>query len=97
MRKSITQPGKRRGWRVKTKILEEIKNMASVVSMKQLLEAGVHFGHQTRRWNPKMAQPAGVNEEHIAAGGFLADGVLRLLLGANEQEGLAILTELWSS
>ena len=26
-----------------------------VVSMKQLLEAGVHFGHQTRRWNPKMA------------------------------------------
>ncbi|MBR3620163.1 MAG: 30S ribosomal protein S2 [Clostridia bacterium] len=28
----------------------------SVVSMKQLLEAGVHFGHQTRRWNPKMAE-----------------------------------------
>ena len=27
-----------------------------VVSMKQLLEAGVHFGHQTRRWNPKMAR-----------------------------------------
>lgn len=27
----------------------------SVVSMKQLLEAGVHFGHQTRRWDPKMA------------------------------------------
>ena len=27
----------------------------SVLSMKQLLEAGVHFGHQTRRWNPKMA------------------------------------------
>ena len=27
----------------------------SVISMKQLLEAGVHFGHQTRRWNPKMA------------------------------------------
>ncbi|MGH7879747.1 MAG: 30S ribosomal protein S2, partial [Candidatus Binataceae bacterium] len=24
------------------------------ISMKQLLEAGVHFGHQTRRWNPKM-------------------------------------------
>jgi ribosomal protein S2, bacterial type len=31
------------------------KNM-SVISMKQLLEAGVHFGHQTRRWNPKMAE-----------------------------------------
>ena len=32
----------------------EEKHM-SVISMKQLLEAGVHFGHQTRRWNPKMA------------------------------------------
>ncbi len=32
-----------------------IKNM-SVVSMKQLLEAGVHFGHHTRRWNPKMKE-----------------------------------------
>ena len=29
--------------------------MANIISMKQLLEAGVHFGHQTRRWNPKMA------------------------------------------
>src|SRR5690554_1580421 len=28
----------------------------SLISMKQLLEAGVHFGHQTRRWNPKMAE-----------------------------------------
>ena len=28
--------------------------MANIISMKQLLEAGVHFGHQTRRWNPKM-------------------------------------------
>jgi SSU ribosomal protein S2P len=27
----------------------------SVITMKQLLEAGVHFGHQTRRWNPKMS------------------------------------------
>jgi small subunit ribosomal protein S2 len=33
---------------------EEIK--MAVISMKQLLEAGVHFGHQTRRWNPKMAE-----------------------------------------
>ena len=32
----------------------EVNNM-SVISMKQFLEAGVHFGHQTRRWNPKMA------------------------------------------
>ena len=28
----------------------------AVVAMKQLLEAGVHFGHQTRRWDPKMAE-----------------------------------------
>lgn len=33
---------------------KEVSLMA-VISMKQLLEAGVHFGHQTRRWNPKMA------------------------------------------
>ncbi len=42
----------------KTKFdLEELYTMANsnVVSMKALLEAGVHFGHQTRRWNPKMA------------------------------------------
>jgi small subunit ribosomal protein S2 len=37
----------------KTKTEEE---KMSVISMKQLLEAGVHFGHQTRRWNPKMAE-----------------------------------------
>jgi small subunit ribosomal protein S2 len=30
--------------------------LANIISMKQLLEAGVHFGHQTRRWNPKMRQ-----------------------------------------
>ncbi len=35
--------------------LTERKVTMSVLSMKQLLEAGVHFGHQTRRWNPKMA------------------------------------------
>ncbi len=37
----------------KTKMEERKMN---VISMKQLLEAGVHFGHQTRRWNPKMAE-----------------------------------------
>lgn len=36
-----------------TKNQEEVSEVA-VISMKQLLEAGVHFGHQTRRWNPKM-------------------------------------------
>ena len=40
-------------WKKKTKMEEREMN---VISMKQLLEAGVHFGHQTRRWNPKMAQ-----------------------------------------
>lgn len=42
-------------------MIVEVKNQRedfkmSVISMKQLLEAGVHFGHQTRRWNPKMAE-----------------------------------------
>ena len=40
-------------WRRKTN-KEEFK--MAVVAMKQLLEAGVHFGHQTRRWDPKMAE-----------------------------------------
>ena len=49
----------RQGLEAETKHTEvqnhmEERNM-SVISMKQLLEAGVHFGHQTRRWNPKMA------------------------------------------
>src|SRR5687768_3206066 len=37
------------------KLKEKLAKMASI-SMKALLEAGVHFGHQTRRWNPKMAK-----------------------------------------
>ena len=50
---------------VKRMVVEEIKpaeakptkggGLMAVISMKQLLESGVHFGHQTRRWNPKMA------------------------------------------
>ena len=39
--------------RKKPKMEEKEMN---VISMKQLLEAGVHFGHQTRRWNPKMSE-----------------------------------------
>ncbi len=39
--------------------------MSEVVSMKQLLEAGVHFGHQTRRWNPKMAKYIFVERNEI--------------------------------
>ena len=59
-----TQTDSRSGAQV---VLQEVKSHAeektkteeekmSVISMKQLLEAGVHFGHQTRRWNPKMAE-----------------------------------------
>ncbi|CEH31964.1 30S ribosomal protein S2 [Aneurinibacillus migulanus] len=40
----------------KKTILEEVSLKMAVISMKQLLEAGVHFGHQTRRWNPKMSR-----------------------------------------
>ena len=40
---------------ISMKQLLEAEKKMSVISMKQLLEAGVHFGHQTRRWNPKMA------------------------------------------
>ena len=36
--------------------INQMEVIMSIISMKQLLEAGVHFGHQTRRWNPKMAQ-----------------------------------------
>ena len=49
------------GFFINMRNMEDIKKpgglfkMANVISMKQLLEAGVHFGHQTRRWNPKMA------------------------------------------
>ncbi len=55
---TVPKPGAPAGLRKqsnmrKYKTMEE-RNM-SVISMKQLLEAGVHFGHQTRRWNPKMA------------------------------------------
>ena len=34
----------------------EIREPNAPISMKNLLEAGVHFGHQTKRWNPKMKQ-----------------------------------------
>ena len=40
----------------KMEVKPQEESIMAVVSMKQLLEAGVHFGHQTRRWNPKMAQ-----------------------------------------
>ncbi len=49
-RGSFCELKSRRGKKQKGEIL------MAVISMKQLLEAGVHFGHQTRRWNPKMAK-----------------------------------------
>lgn len=45
MKKRTEEGTKKPNWR---------KQKMAVISMKQLLEAGVHFGHQTRRWNPKM-------------------------------------------
>ena len=44
----------------------------AVVSMKQLLEAGVHFGHQTRRWNPKMAEYIFKNLPFVSWVAFMA-------------------------
>ena len=48
-------PGFRRGMRGAEANRKGERTRVPVVTMKQLLEAGVHFGHQTRRWNPKMA------------------------------------------
>ena len=45
-----------KGMKPRRKKQNQEEKQMSVVSMKQLLEAGVHFGHQTRRWNPKMAE-----------------------------------------
>lgn len=47
-----SSPGRKEA---EVKLRREVNDVA-VISMKQLLEAGVHFGHQTRRWNPKMAE-----------------------------------------
>jgi len=42
------------GWRINPK--KGVKNNMPVVSLAELLESGVHFGHQTRRWNPRMSE-----------------------------------------
>ena len=44
--------------------------MATVVTIRQLLESGVHFGHQTRRWNPKMKRHELVNHDGDAFHGM---------------------------
>ena len=58
----------------------------AVVSMKQLLEAGVHFGHQTRRWNPKMAPYIYTERNGIAQprrNSFPRTGIFLRFLGNN--------------
>ena len=68
-----------------------------VISMKQLLEAGVHFGHQTRRWNPKMAERNGiyiidlqktvkkVEDAYQAIANIVKDGGEVLFVGTKKQ------------
>jgi len=47
-------PPSKRPWTAHLADTRKLGNSMSVISMRALLEAGVHFGHQTRRWNPKM-------------------------------------------
>ena len=76
----------------------------SVLSMKQLLEAGVHFGHQTRRWNPKMAPYIYTERNGIyiidlqksvgmVDDAYRADGGTILFVGTKKQAQDAIATE----
>ncbi len=53
--RAVPEDGSRREQKTQTEEKPNGGSIMSVISMKQLLEAGVHFGHQTRRWNPKMA------------------------------------------
>ena len=79
----------------------------SVISMKQLLEAGVHFGHQTRRWNPKMAEyiyterngihiidlQKSVGKAYKAVADIAANGGTILFVGTKKQAQDAIASE----
>ena len=78
----------------------------SVISMKQLLEAGVHFGHQTRRWNPKMAEYIYTERNGIyiidlqksvgkvdEASDIAAEGGTILFVGTKKQAQEAVQTE----
>lgn len=80
------------GRKIKTN-LEEI-NMA-VISMKQLLEAGVHFGHQTRRWNPKMkryifTERNGIYIIDLQKTVKLVDEAYKYMLNVAEEGGVAL-------
>ena len=50
----------------------------SVVSMKQLLESGVHFGHQTHKWNPKMDKYIFLKRNGIHIGRKFEDSTMHL-------------------
>ena len=74
----------------------------SVISMKQLLEAGVHFGHQTRRWNPKMAEYIYTErngiyiidlQKSVAVSDIAAEGGTILFVGTKKQAQDAIKVE----
>ena len=53
----------------------------AVITMKQLLEAGVHFGHQAKRWNPKMARGKASKADSFArAPGHLGDALRTLTI-----------------
>ena len=77
----------------------------SVISMKQLLEAGVHFGHQTRRWNPIYTERNGiyiidlqksvgmVDDAYKAVSDIAAEGGTVLFVGTKKQAQDAIRTE----
>ena len=74
----------------------------SVISMKQLLEAGVHFGHQTRRWNPKMAEYIYTErngiyiidlQKSVGMVDIAADGGTILFVGTKKQAQDAIAVE----
>jgi ribosomal protein S2 len=52
----------------------------AVASMRDLLEAGVHFGHQTRRWNPKMKRFISVSYTNLRAQETLSDRGWRVVV-----------------
>src|SRR6516164_5597149 len=86
-RSTVAVPHGRRVARAANRLEE--KSMA-VVSMRQLLEAGVHFGHQTRRWNPKMkryilGERGGIETAYSFVRDLVADGGTILFVGTKKQ------------
>ena len=80
------------GGKIKTKWRKQIM---AVISMKQLLEAGVHFGHQTRRWNPKMkrfifTERNGIYIIDLQKTVKLADAAYNYMKEVSENGGIAL-------